>query len=103
MRGLDIKNEYFSSAASERKYDLIIMSHVFEHIEKLNDFLKDLSRSLNNNGAIMFTQTNYKGLLPRLQKEKWYAWVAEQHYWHFTLKGLTKLLYKNNAEIMTGI
>ncbi len=100
-RNLEITNEYFSNSMAKTKYDLIIMSHVFEHIEKLDYFLNDLSKSLNKSGSIMFTQTNYKGIMPMVQKQNWYAWVPEQHFWHFTLKGLTKLMQKNNFHLLT--
>ena len=100
-RGLAITNEYFSNSIAKTKYDLIIMSHVFEHIEKLDYFLTDLSKALNTNGSIMFTQTNYKGIIPLVQKKNWYAWVPEQHFWHFTLRGLTKLMEKYNFGLLS--
>lgn len=100
-RGLAITNEYFSNSIAKTKYDLIIMSHVFEHIEKLDYFLIDLSKALNTNGSIMFTQTNYKGIIPLVQKKNWYAWVPEQHFWHFTLRGLTKLMEKYNFGLLS--
>ena len=100
-RGLAITNEYFSNSIDKTKYDLIIMSHVFEHIEKLDYFLIDLSKALNTNGSIMFTQTNYKGIIPLVQKKNWYAWVPEQHFWHFTLTGLTKLMEKYNFDLLS--
>ena len=93
-RKLAITNEYFSNSIAKIKYDLIIMSHVFEHIEKLDYFLIDLSKALNKNGSIMFTQTNYKGIIPLVQKKNWYAWVPEQHFWHFTPAGLRKIFQK---------
>lgn len=100
-RGLDITTQYFQSNSADKKYDLIIMSHVFEHIEKPIVFLEDLSKALNTNGSIMFTQTNFKGIIPRVQKENWYAWVPDQHFWHFTLKGLKQLMEKNNFELLS--
>ena len=33
-------------------------------------------------------QTHWLGVMPQRYKEKWYAWVPEQHFWHFTPQGL---------------
>src|SRR5205814_481980 len=30
----------------------------------------------------------YRALIPRLRPAKWYAWVPDQHFWHFTPRGL---------------
>lgn len=90
-KGLNIYNEYFNHEKLSKKYDLIIMSHVFEHIELPKDFLKKIKNVLKPGGSILLTQTNYKGLIPKTQKGDWYAWVPEQHFWHFTPKGIKKL------------
>lgn len=99
-KDLKISNIFFESSVIEEKFDLIIMSHVFEHIEDPQTFLQNVSKVLKEDGSILFTQTNYKGLIPRLQKEKWYAWVPEQHFWHFTLSGLTKFMELNNFNLI---
>ena len=101
-RGLTIHNEYFTREKVTKKYDLILMSHVFEHIERPKDFLNDLAFALEINGAVMLTQTNYRGLIPRVLKENWYAWVPEQHYWHFTLKGLKKMFSLNGFKLISS-
>lgn len=89
--GLDITNEYFNDETISKKFDLIIMSHVFEHIQDIKEFIPKLKNVLNEKGGIMLTQTNFKGLIPTIQKEDWYAWVPEQHFWHFTPKGIKQL------------
>jgi SAM-dependent methyltransferase len=92
-RDIPILNGYFPSVNfSDKKFDLVILSHVLEHIEDPIEFISALKKSLSPNGRVLFVNTNYKGLLPVLFKKKWYAWEVEQHYWHFTPKGLVKIL-----------
>lgn len=97
---LKIINAFFDPDKVTKKYDLVIMSHVFEHIEQPVGFLENISTILNPKGSIMLTQTNYKGLIPRWQKEKWYAWVPEQHFWHFTIPGLSKFMGTKNYHLI---
>jgi hypothetical protein len=33
-------------------------------------------------------QTNYRGWVPRLYPRRWYAWMPQQHFWHFTPNSL---------------
>lgn len=98
-KGLSVSNTYFDSSATTQKYDLVMMSHVFEHIEHPYKILDQVQQVLNGSGCIMLTQTNYKGLLPRLQKRSWYAWVPDQHFWHFTPAGLKKMLKKTGFKV----
>lgn len=92
--GINIYNSSFENSSLNEKFDMIILSHVFEHIERTDQFLSKCLNILNNNGYIFFTQTNWRGLIPIVEKSKWYAWVPEQHYWHFSPVGLINYLKK---------
>jgi len=85
---------YFPETKIKEKFDLIIISHVLEHIKNYKKFIKSLEKILKSNGCLLLTQTNYKGLIPKIQKENWYAWVPEQHFWHFIPDGVIFLLNK---------
>lgn len=98
-RGLEIVQGSFPSVELNKSFNLVVMSQVFEHIKDLVPFIKEIKKIIPS-GYLMLTQTNYKGLIPLVKKEKWYAWVPDQHYWHFTLNGLTKLLLKHNFEMI---
>jgi 2-polyprenyl-3-methyl-5-hydroxy-6-metoxy-1,4-benzoquinol methylase len=99
IRELNIIKGSFPVVQPEGHFDLIIMSQVLEHIRDIEDFIIKIKKFLPG-GYLLLTQTNYKGLIPFVQKEKWYGWVPDQHYWHFTLKGLTGFLAKHDFEIV---
>jgi 2-polyprenyl-3-methyl-5-hydroxy-6-metoxy-1,4-benzoquinol methylase len=100
-KGLNVYCDIFpSKLLKDKKFDLIIMSHVLEHIKDTTEIINEVKNHLNPGGLFLLIQTNYEGIVPRLKKDNWYAWVPEQHYWHFTPKGLTKLLEKEEFKVL---
>lgn len=97
IRNLNIIKGSFPDVKITKTFDLVIMSQVLEHICDLDHFINEI-RQIIPFGYLLLTQTNFKGLIPTIQKSNWYAWVPEQHFWHFTLKGLTILMSKYNFE-----
>lgn len=93
-KGFQVANTYFDEGVTGQKFNLVMLSHVYEHVDELYGFIEKITGVLKDSGSIMLTQTNYKAILPRFRKEKWYAWVPDQHFWHFTPAGLKKLFKK---------
>lgn len=100
QRGLNVINSYFDESMINEKFDLVIMSHVLEHINDPSIFISKIASILNPKGNLMLTQTNYKGLIPKVKKDNWYAWVPEHHFWHFTPKSLKKILQRKNFNVL---
>lgn len=93
-RGLEVITDYFPHTGVDGPFDAVIMSHVLEHISNPTEVLQQVGK-LVPDGKVLLIQTNWQGLIPRLQRRKWYAWVPEQHFWHFTPKGLRIILEKS--------
>lgn len=93
---LNVITAAFPSQKLKQNFDMIIASHVLEHIEDVGHILTSIRHQLNPGGLLMLTQTTYQGLVPSIDKASWYAWVPEQHYYHFTPKGLTIISAKHN-------
>jgi SAM-dependent methyltransferase len=92
MKGLNVQQGYFSSEMLDNKnFDIIVMSHVLEHMPNPSEILKTIASLLHDDGLLFLVQTNYRGLYPRLAKHKWY-WVPDQHFWHFTPKGILNII-----------
>jgi SAM-dependent methyltransferase len=97
-RGLNVICGYFPNISLEKSsFDLIVLTQVFEHIENINEFIYQLEKFIPNK-HLMLTQTNYLGMYPRIFRKRWYAWVPEQHFWHFSPEGLSFILSKLNFE-----
>jgi SAM-dependent methyltransferase len=93
-RGIDVATGYFPHTEIDGPFDAVIMSHVLEHISNPTHALQEVSK-LVPGGKVLLVQTNWQGLIPRIQKRQWYAWVPEQHFWHFTPRGLSSILERS--------
>ncbi len=99
-RGLKVYNDYFQAVRFDSAYSLIAMAHVLEHIEDPMKFIWNLRTILKPSGYLLLTQTNYRGFMPRFLKDKWYAWVPEQHFSHFTINGIRFMADNSDFEIV---
>jgi SAM-dependent methyltransferase len=98
-RGLNVQNDYFQNVSFNRKYSLVCMSHVLEHIDDPLNAISRIKNLLTPNGFILLAQTNFKGFMPMFLKSNWYAWVPNQHFSHFSLPGLKYLAGKSSLNI----
>jgi SAM-dependent methyltransferase len=89
--GLAVVRGYFPHPAIKGPFDLVLMSHVLEHIPDPKETLRLLA-ALAPNGQLILTQTNYRGIIPRTFGQHWYGWVPQAHFHHFTPFGLRRLL-----------
>jgi SAM-dependent methyltransferase len=89
--GLDVLTGYFPHPGLALPYDAVVLSQVLEHMPRPLDALRDVARTAPG-GWLLLVQTSFRGLIPRLRPRRWYAWVPEQHFWHFTPRGLTTLV-----------
>lgn len=89
--GLKVATGYFPHPSCEGPFDVVVMSHVLEHVRDPRLVLQKVAAAAPGRLAL-FVQTHWRGLVPRLQKAAWYAWVPEQHFWHFTPRGMAAFL-----------
>ena len=89
--GLDVTSGLFPHPKIGGPVHAAVMIQVLEHIRHPVEFLDEVHR-VAAGGIALLVQTNWRGLLPRLQRQRWYAWVPEDHFWHFTPKGMSVLL-----------
>jgi 2-polyprenyl-3-methyl-5-hydroxy-6-metoxy-1,4-benzoquinol methylase len=89
-KGLDVLNDYFPSQKISDIFDCVILSHVLEHLSNPLETLSQIAK-LAPSGYVFFVQTNYRGIIPRIYKERWYGWSTHEHFWHFTPQGLTEI------------
>lgn len=70
------------------KYDLIILSHVLEHIKYPSDFLKKLSNHLTNDGVLYIEVPSLDNLESGGYKYDLLRYLQNAHTIHFTIKSL---------------
>lgn len=92
-RGLRVRRGYLTASSfPPGSFDVIVMSHVVEHIEDPVAFLRIAAALLNDDGCVCLCQTNYRGTLPRWLGRRWPYWVEHEHYHHFSPAGIEPLL-----------
>jgi SAM-dependent methyltransferase len=96
--GLDVICGSFPCKDVGTDFQGVILSHVLEHLADPHQILREIARVVPG-GRVLFVQTDWRGLMPKTLGKKWYAWVPNQHFWHFTPAGLTVLLESHGWRI----
>jgi len=94
----DIEHESFGDYS--KKYDIIIMWHVLEHIKNPSVFLQRLSSLLNKNGVFIFEVPNRNSLGFRLTRKQWFHLDTPRHLYHFNQHSLKQLLNQQGLKIV---
>lgn len=74
-----------------KKFDVITMWHVLEHIPNLLEFIPELKLKLNPEGELLIAVPNYKSFDAHFYKSYWAAYDVPRHLWHFSPESLEKL------------
>ena len=86
-----IKDEY---------YDVISMFHSLEHVHNSEKTLIDINRALKQKGILVISIPNHDAFERSVFKNKWIAYDAPRHLYHFTVKSIHKILKKNGFKII---
>ena len=94
-------NRFFSSKESEhiinkyKKADLIILKNVLAHVPDITDFVKGLSKLLNEKGIITLEFPSLINLISKSQFDT----IYHEHYSYLNLLVVNKILKKFNLNI----
>lgn len=99
-RGLDVVTGYFPDVSVAGPIDAVVLCHVLEHLPSPVETVRRIA-AIAPSGRLLLVQSNYRALMPRLLGPNWYAWAADQHYWHFVPRGLLNLVRPYGLEVET--
>jgi len=85
---------------NKKKYALIAMLEVVEHIPHVEEILKELSVSIETGGILFITTPNYNSFEQRVFKESWRLFCPPEHINFFTKKTLADLLLDCGWEVV---
>lgn len=74
-----------------KKFDVITMWHVLEHVPNVYEYLEQLKNLLNDNGKLIVAVPNFKSFDADYYKEYWAAYDVPRHLWHFSQKSIQEL------------
>lgn len=77
--GLNVIHGYFAPGAVSGHFDLIVLSHVIEHIYNPGQFLNDLAGALAPGGKLLIVTPNVDALTARLLGRYWSMFKPVDH------------------------
>lgn len=78
-----------------KKFDVITLWHVLEHVPDLREKLAELRDSLSENGMLFVAVPNYAAHDAEVYREYWAAFDVPRHLWHFSRPAMQQLLTRS--------
>ncbi len=85
---------------STKKFDVITMWHVLEHVPNLEEYISFLKQLLKPKGTLIIAVPNYKSYDAKHYGKFWAAYDVPRHLWHFSQKSIQHLFSKFNFELV---
>ncbi len=82
----------------KKKFDVITLWHVLEHVRDLNKLIGQLKDSLNKSGTIFIAVPNHESEDAKIYLQNWAGYDVPRHLWHFSKKTMELLLKKNGLQ-----
>ena len=86
----------------ENSFDAVVMWHVLEHFERVDNALREVNRVLKPGGIFLVAVPNFGSLEARLARDKWFHLDVPRHLTHFTSGALARCLVRNRFQVETG-
>lgn len=74
-----------------KRFEIITMWHVLEHVSNLEECLEQLKLLLSKRGQLFIAVPNFKSFDANHYKEFWAAFDVPRHLWHFSQKSIHSL------------
>lgn len=86
-----------------KKFDVITLWHVLEHLPELELHIKKLTDLLSENGKLIIAVPNYKSYDALYYKQYWAAFDTPRHLWHFSKKSIEALFSPHGFKVIKTI
>ena len=97
--GVDIVWSDFLKFDTEKRFDIIIMGDILEHVSKPIDALQKAYDLLNDNGILWLSTPNYNSAFTRMRKFSDPMWNQKNHFTYFSYEGLKPFLDKVGFDV----
>ncbi|GHV12091.1 hypothetical protein FACS189491_04460 [Spirochaetia bacterium] len=94
VRSLPLEENHFPGSS----FDLVLASHLIEHLNNPAAFVKEVYRILAPGGYFLVTTPNISGFQARLFKSRWRSAIFD-HLYLFSVKTLSRLLAEKGFTI----
>ena len=97
--GVDIKWCYFLDYSTSKRYDVIIMGDVLEHVSQPTKALEKAHKLLAENGILWLSTPNYNSAFTRMLQFSDPMWNQVNHFTYFSFEGLKPILDKVGFDV----
>jgi len=87
-------------AVPSKKYDVITLWHVLEHLPDLENQILKLVWHLEDRGTLIIAVPNFKSYDAKHYKEFWAGYDVPRHLWHFSKTAIEQLFDKHDFELI---
>ncbi|MEP3208495.1 MAG: class I SAM-dependent methyltransferase [Maribacter sp.] len=87
-------------AVPGKKYSVITLWHVLEHLPDLENQILKLVWHLEDKGTLLIAVPNFNSYDANFYKEFWAAYDVPRHLWHFSRTSIAKLFLKHGLELI---
>jgi 2-polyprenyl-3-methyl-5-hydroxy-6-metoxy-1,4-benzoquinol methylase len=84
----------------EKKFDVITLWHVLEHVPNYDEYLIKIKSMLNNDGILIIAVPNYNSFDAKYYDNYWAAWDIPRHLWHFSKKSIQIIADKHQLKLI---
>lgn len=96
---LDVKHADMFMFKSKRKFDVVALNQVIEHVSKPNDLVRRCYDLLNRGGIIYITTPNISSLAAKVAGKDFDYIIPPEHLGYYNKKTLTKLFERNGFAV----
>ncbi|SMD34797.1 Methyltransferase domain-containing protein [Reichenbachiella faecimaris] len=79
----------------DKRFGVITLWHVLEHVHDLNDTIQTLRKLLSKKGRLIIAVPNPESLDQQIYKQHWAAYDVPRHLYHFTQSTIKELMKYN--------
>ena len=98
-KGLEASVGVLENHVTEKKFDVLVMQDVIEHVKNPVLDIKKCWNLLVENGLLVLTTPDAGSLWARIWGRHWHAFVPPQHLFYFSVKNLSSVLEKNGFKV----
>lgn len=93
----------FEEVPENKKFDIITMWHVLEHVHQLNETIVKLKKLIHKKGRIIIAVPNYNAEDRKVYGDEWAAFDVPRHLYHFTQNSMNTLIRKHGMKIKRSL
>lgn len=97
--GVDLRVGDAEQLSLEGPFDLIILSHILEHLRDPKKTLQAINPLLSRDSLVIASMPNWNGMLRRLMGTNWPLLAPQTHLWHFNSRTVNELFQRAGLRI----